>query len=154
MGEHPEHLLRQVHLAHAEVVVQPGQRAPAQVDCRIDVLLAVVHDRAELVPVIDLLVVHILHRRAGDDEPVEPLVAHLVKGFVKRLHVFGRGMGGAVGGRLQKGQLHLQRAVGQQPGQLGLGDDLGRHQVQNQDAQRADILGVGALAVHDKDVLL
>ena len=59
-----------------------------------------------------------------------------------------------MGGGFQKGDLHLQRAVGQQPGQLGLGDDLGGHQVQNQDAQRADVLALGTLAVHDKDVFM
>ena len=50
--------------------------------------------------------------------------------------------------------MHLQRGICQQTGDLGLGGDLGGHQVQDQDLQRPDMLGKGALAVHDKDVLL
>ena len=56
--------------------------------------------------------------------------------------------------RLQQGHVHLQRRVGQQPGDLGLGGDLGGHQVQDQDLQRADMLGRCPLPVHDKDVFL
>ena len=39
-------------------------------------------------------------------------------------------------------------------GQLGLCHDLGRHQVEDQDAQRADVLAHGALLMHDKDIFL
>ena len=129
MLKHAEHLLVQMHLGDAEVVVQPRQRTPAQVDGGVDVLLGVVHDAAELVPVVNVLVVQVLNRRAGDDHAVKALVFDLVKRLVERLHVLGRGVGRAVGRRLQKGDLHLQRAVCQQAGQLGLGHDLGRHQV-------------------------
>ena len=63
-----------------------------------------------------------------------------------------RDVGSRMAGRLQQGHVHLQRGVGQQPGDLGLGGDLGGHQVQDEDLQRADMLGKGALPVHDKDV--
>ena len=153
MLKHAEHFFWQMHLGNAKMVVQPGQRTPAQVDGGVDVLLGIVHDGAQLVPVVHILVVQVLDGRTGDDHAVEALVSYLVEALVEGLHVLRRGVGGVVGGGFQKGDLHLQRAVGQQPGQLGLGDDLGGHQVQNQDAQRADVLALGTLAVHDKDVL-
>lgn len=61
-------------------------------------------------------------------------------------------MGGRVAGSLQQGHVHLQRGVGQQPGDLGLGGDLGGHQVQDQNFQRTDMLRQRPLPVHDKDV--
>ena len=63
-------------------------------------------------------------------------------------------MGGRMAGRLEQGHVDLQRRVGQQPGDLGLGGDLGRHQIQDQDLQRADVLGGRPLPVHDEDILL
>ncbi len=65
-----------------------------------------------------------------------------------------RDVGCLMAGRLQQGHVHLQRGVGQQPGDLGLGGDLGGHQVQDQDLQRADMLGQRPLPVHDKDIFL
>lgn len=65
-----------------------------------------------------------------------------------------RHMGGRMAGGVQQGQLHLNGAVGQQPGQLGLGGNFGGHQVQRQNPQRADLLAFGPLAVHYKYVFL
>ena len=61
-------------------------------------------------------------------------------------------MGGRVAGGLQQGHVHLQRGVCQQPGDLSLGGDLGGHQVQDQNFQRANMLRQRPLPVHDKDV--
>ena len=129
--KHAEHFFWQMHLGNAKMIVQPGQRAPTQVDGGVDVLLGVVHDGTQLVPVVDILVVEILNGRAGDDHAVKALVFDLVEALVERLHVLGRGVGGVVGGGFQKGDLHLQRAVGQQTRQLGLGHNFCRHKVQN-----------------------
>ena len=102
-----EHLFRKMHLANAEMIVQPGQRTPAQMNGGVDVLLAVIHDGAQLVPVIHILVVQVLDGRAGDDHAVKTLVLHLVEGLVEGLHVLLGRVGGVVGGGLQKGQIHL-----------------------------------------------
>ena len=136
------------------MVVQARQRTPAKVDRRVDILLGVVHDPAKLVPIVHGLIVQILNGGAGDDHAVKTLVPDLIKGLVKSLHVLGCGVGRAMSGSLQKGDLHLQRAVCQQAGQLGLCHDLGRHQVEDQDAQRADVLAHRALLMHDKDIFL
>ena len=120
----------------------------------IDIRLAEIHDLAQLRPVIHLLKVHGLHRSAGDDHAIVAVMLHLVKGLIKGLQM-GRGdVRCLMAHRLQQGHVHLQRRVGQQPGNLGLGGDLGGHQVQDQDLQRADMLGRCPLPVHDKDVFL
>jgi len=64
-----------------------------------------------------------------------------------------RRMLGLMGGGLQKRQLHLQGRVAQKAGKLGLGDDLGGHQVEKQDLQRTDVLRDRAGLGHHKDVL-
>ena len=65
-----------------------------------------------------------------------------------------RNVGRRMAGRLQQGHVHLQRGICQQTGDLGLGGDLGGHQVQDQDLQRADVLGKGALTMHDEDIFV
>ena len=140
MFEHAEHLFGQQLLVHAVVVVQARLCAPAHVQGGVDIRLAEVHDLAQLRPVVHLLKIHSLHRRAGDDHAVVAVVLHLVKGLVECIQMGGRHMGGGVAGRLQQGHVHLQRRVGQQPGNLGLGGDLGGHQVQDEQLQRADVL--------------
>ena len=56
--------------------------------------------------------------------------------------------------RVDQLQLHLQRRVGELAHDLRLGGDLGGHQVQDQDLQRADVLGKGALTMHDEDIFV
>ena len=52
----------------------------------------------------------------------------------------GVGVGGDVAAGLQQLHLYLQGGVGQFAQQLGLCDDLGGHQVQDQQLQGADVL--------------
>ena len=57
-----------------------------------------------------------------------------------------------MGAGLQQLQFHLQRSVPQQSCQLGFCINLGRHQIQNQNLQRTDILGHGPGIGHDEYV--
>jgi hypothetical protein len=54
---------------------------------------------------------------------------------------------------MEKRDFHLQGRVGEQSQELGLGRDLGRHQIQDRDTQRTDILMLRAVFIHDKDIL-
>ena len=110
-------------------------------------------DLAQLLPVIDLLEGQLLHWSAGDDHAVVGVVLDLVKGLVEGEHVLGGGVLADVRGHHQQIHLHLQGGIAQQAGQLGLGGDLGGHEVEQQDLQRTDILGDGAVRRHDEDVL-
>ena len=71
-------MCRQQQLAHAVVVVQPGLCAPADMKGGVDVRFTEVHDLAQLVPIVHLLKIHGLHRRAGDDHAVVAIVLYLV----------------------------------------------------------------------------
>ena len=64
-------------LVDAVVVVKPRLCAPADVEGRIAVLLAPLHDVGDLVPISDLPERHLLDGRSRDEEAVVLLVAHL-----------------------------------------------------------------------------
>ena len=51
-------------------------------------------------------------------------------------------------------QLDLQGRVAQKAGELGFRIDFCGHQVQKQDAQRADILGQRTGLCHDEDIFI
>ena len=56
--------------------------------------------------------------------------------------------------QFHKRHLYLQRGVGEETYEVGLGGDLQRHEVKDDDAQRTDVLGMRAGVVHNEDVLL
>ena len=49
--------------------------------------LAPLHDLRQLVPVVDLLELHILHRRAGNNHTIKALAADLVKRHIKLIQM-------------------------------------------------------------------
>ena len=115
-------------------------------------LFGPIQDVGQFGPVVHFFEGQQFHRRAGDDKAVELLAAHLGKGFVVGDQVLGRDVLRLVRGGVQQGHFHLQRRVAQQAQQLGLGGDLGGHQVEDGDAQRADILVAGACFAHHEDI--
>jgi hypothetical protein len=112
-----------------------------------------VHQLDELGPVVDVLERQLLDRRAGDDEAVEALVAHLAERRVVLEQVLRRGVLRLVRLHVQELDLDLQGGVAEQAQQLRLGDHLRRHQVEDREPQRADVLVQGAVLAHDEDVL-
>ena len=120
----------------------------------MDVGLAPLHDLAQLRPVVHRLKLHQLHRRAGDDHAVEFAILQVIKGLVEGQKMLLGHILGLVGGHHHQLQMHLQGRVAKKTAQLGLGDDLGGHQVQQDDLQRTDLLGLRPGLGHDKDVFL
>ena len=59
-----------------------------------------------------------------------------------------------VGTGVHQFQIHLQRCIAQESAQLGLCGDLGGHQIQQHDLQRANILGAGPILGHNKYIFL
>ena len=154
MGIHARELFRQRDLLDPVVVEERGLGRPADVEGAVHVGLAPLHDPAELIPVFHLLKVQLLHRRAGDDHAVEIAVLYVLKIRVELEHVFLRGVFAHIGAGLHELQLHLQGRVAQQTGELGLRRNLGGHEIQQQNLQRADILRHGPVFGHDKDVFV
>ena len=121
--------------------------------CEKTLCSAPIHDVLQLIPVIDLFKGQVLHRRAGDDQSIKFLVADLIKGLVKSR------AGALRGCSCSRGWLVRSRVIStwsgelpKQAQQLGFGGDLGRHQVEDGDLQRADILVHRAVFTHHKDI--
>ena len=105
-------------------------------------------------PVAHLLVGQMLHRSAGDNHAVETLVAHQLEILVERPHVFDGRILGRVAAEFHEREFDLQRCVRQQAHHVGLRRYLQRHEVEDDDAQRADVLPSGARMVDDEYVFL
>ena len=83
MPEHAGELLRERVLRNAVVVVQSRLSRPADVERGMHMCFRPVHYFANLLPVVDLLKRKVLHRSAGDYEPVKVHVLYLVEGLVE-----------------------------------------------------------------------
>ena len=153
MLEHATRLCRQIVLLDTVMMVEPRLRAPTNMQRRVHMRGGPIHDLAELGPVVDLLERHLLHRRARDDQAVVVDVADVVERAVERLQVAGTHVRGLVRFGAQQVHLHLQRRVGELAHDLRLGGDLGGHEVEDEHAQRPDVLVQRAVLGHDKDVL-
>ena len=153
VAEAAEGLLRQRVLGHAVEVVQHGLPAPADREGRLDVGLGPVEDLGQLLPVGDVLEVEQLDRRAGDDQPVELARARLGEGLVEGGHVLVRGIARAVLGHADEREFDLERRRADDPGDLGFGLDLLRHQVYQPDLERADVLAQRRLLGHHHHAL-
>ncbi len=147
VGVDAEELLFEELFGQAVVVVETGLGPPADMEGAGDIGLAPGEDFAELGPVVDLLILHLLYRRACDDQAVEAALPQLVKGIVKLHQVGGRHIGRLVGAHPHEGDIELEGGVGQHAQQLQLRLLLGRHQVQDADLQRTDVLVDGSLFI-------
>ena len=152
VGEDAEELLAQVVLGDLIMVVQTGLGAPADVQGGMDVGLGPLHDLAQLIPVVHVGEVQVFYGGAGDDHAVVLLVFDLVKGSIEGGQVAGVGILRDVAKGMQQLHLDLKRRVGQLAQQLGLGNDLGGHQIQNQQIQGTDVLVHGPELRHNEDV--
>lgn len=147
-----EELLGQSAFLDAVMEVQPRLSSPADMEGGVDMRTAPGHDLTQLRPVLHLVEFQVLHRCPGDDQAVEILFTDLIEGGVEGGKMVLISMLGLIAGRAQQLYLDLKRGVGELAQDLGLGDDLGGHQIQDQHAQRADVLVHGPVFGHDKDV--
>ncbi len=146
---HAERLFGQLVFRHAVEMMDRGLCAPADVEAAMHVGLRPVEDAAQLVPVGHLLEGKRLHRRAGDDEAVEALGTNVLPLAVEGNDVLARRIAGDVIRDLDERQLHLERRGAEQPRELRLGPDLVRHEVQQADPHRPDVLAHGVGLAHD-----
>lgn len=132
-------------------VVEGGLGGPADVVGAVDVGLGPVEDAAEFVPVGDLFEGQEFDGGAGDDEAVEAVVADLLPGEVEGEQVLHGGVAGDVVGDAHEGEFDLEGGSSDEAGELGLGSDLIGHEVEEADAEGADILADGIGFAHDHD---
>ena len=117
-------------------------------------ILGPVDDLAQLVPVVDLLERHLLDRRAGDDQAVVVVVPEVLERVVELDQVILGDVLRLVGRDAHEVDVHLQRRLGDQAQDLGLGLDLLGHEVEDRHAQGADVLLARGLLVQREDGLL
>ena len=149
---HAGKLLGQKMLANAVMVIEACLRTPADVEGAVHVRLGPFHDLAELFPVFYLFKGHELHGRTRDDHTVEVLVAHILEGLVEGEQVRARSVLGLMALGVHERQVHLKGRVAEKAGKLGLGHDLGGHEVEQEYAQGADVLREGARFCDNEDI--
>lgn len=135
MGEDAEELFAQIIFGDLVVVIQPGLGPPADVERGVDMSFGPFHDLAELIPVVHVGEIQILHRCSGDDHAVILLILDLMEGRIKGRQVLGVSILGNVAQGVEQLYLDLERRVGELAQQLGLGDDLSGHQIQDKQVQ-------------------
>ncbi len=112
--------------------------------------LGPVHDLAKLRPVFHLLKGNLFHRRAGYDKSIKVFLPDIVQSHVKLIQVGSIRMGSGMAGHFHKSNLRLNREIRQHPQDIQLGVLLQRHEIQNRNPQRANLLCLGAGLIHHK----
>ena len=111
-------------------------------------------DVLHLLPITYIFELQLLNGSASDNHAVILLIPHLLKSTVEHHHVFdGRVLGG-VALQFHKTDFELQGSVRQEPYQICFRRNLQRHQVEDDNLQRTDILHVSTGIVHHEDVLM
>ena len=110
------------------------------------------HNLNQLRPVIDFLEIHLFNRSTGNDKAVIILVFNIIKGLVKFEQMVFRRVCRFMSCCLNQVDLNLDRRVGKTAENLCFRNDFGRHEIEDRNAERADVLGGRAMVRHDKDV--
>ena len=154
LAEHTKHLAVERIFGHAIVVVESRLCRPTDVKRTGDVGFHPLENLGHLIPIRHLFVSELFDGGAGDDHAVELLFLEDVEILVEHHHVLDGRILGGVALEFHKTYLQLQGRIGEQPHQVGLRGNLERHEVEDDDAQRTDVLRVGARVVHHEDILL
>ena len=110
------------------------------------------HDLTQFFPVIYLIEFQIFHRSTGDDQTVELLGLHLIKGSIKGIEMGTVRIMPHIAGGLKQFHLNLKGSVGKFAKQLRFGHDFCGHQIKDQQAQGTDVLMYGPIFGHHKDI--
>ena len=113
-----------------------------------------VENLRNFIPVVHLFVFQMFHRRPCDNHSIKLFILHQLKVPVKGFHVFNGGILVCVAFHLHESDFNLQRRIGKQANQVCFSRDFQRHQVQNDNAQRTDVLRGSPRIVYDEDVFL
>ena len=134
-------------------MVQSGLGGPTDIKGGSDMGTCPVENLLDFVPIVHLLVIEMFYWRTGNNHTIELLFLHQFEITVESFHVLHRRILRRVPLHFHERDLDLQRRVGQQTDKVGLCRNFQRHEVQYDNAQRADVLRRGPRAVDDKDVL-
>ena len=151
--EHAEQLVAAIMLQHAMEMIEERLSTPADAKPAEAMCPRPVHDLGQLFPIGDLFEGKPLDRRAGHDQRIEELILHILKAPVEAAQIGRLGMARRVARRGHQDQFDLQRRIAEQAGELDLRLLLFRHQVQQEQPQRPDILTKRLFLRHHIDLL-
>ena len=106
----------------------------------MDIGLGPVKDAGKLFPIGDVIKVQMLYRGTGDDQPIEFLVGDFLERAVEAFKVICGRIARLVVGHADQAEFDLQGRGPDQPRELVFCLDFFRHQVQQGNAQRPDVL--------------
>ena len=140
-------------LLDAVMIIESRLSSPADVDRGEHVLLGMLHEQSQVLPVIDFLKGNLLHRSTRDDHSVELLALDLIERNIKLLEM--RQIFHLAMVRLHHDELevYLKRCIGQHSHQLDLCGLQRRHEVQDSDLQRTYLLLASTGIGHDEYAL-
>ena len=105
-----------------------------------DVGLAPFHDLHQFFPVIHFFIFHLFYRRTGDNHSVELLIFQYIEVMIERLHVLYRCILRGMTLEFHESHFDLKRRIREETYQVCLGGNLDRHQVEDHNLQRTDVL--------------
>ena len=152
MPEKTEHFLIQRFLLKPVEMIQGRLGGPAEKDRRGHMRICPVHDLRQLLPVIHFLEFHLFHRGAGNDHTVKLHIFQFRKSLVKLIQMTERGVFCLMAFHRHESHIHLKRRVGQRSQKLKFRFLFQRHQIQDQDLDRADILMDRPFFIHHKNI--
>lgn len=138
-------LFRQEMFLDPVMVIQSGLGAPAIIKDGKDVALGPFHVFREFLPVVDVFEVIAFDGRSRDEEAVIVAVFDVLEFQVGRVQVGVVRVGRFVRDRAAEIDFDLDGGISQKAQQHELRRFFQGHQVQNQDAQGADVLRMGPL---------
>src|SRR5579871_6091330 len=148
MFEQPERLLLALVAIYVVEELEGRLSAPTKEETGKGVRRRPIEDFGDFRPELLLLDAILEGVDAGDDEAVELLVANVSKGAVEFANMVGGRVarvtpcGDAANIRVcrHEGQVHLQHRIAEPQGKLPLGRNLVRHEIDNGDLERTDVL--------------
>ena len=140
LTEHTELLLWQLVFGYSIVIVKSGLRSPTDVHSACNVSVGPFKHLRYLIPIAHVFKFQMFYRRTGYNHSVKLLVLQYIKIFVEHHHVLYWCIFGSVALQFHEVYFHLQRSVGKQAHEIGLGRYLQRHEIENHNAKRSYIL--------------
>ena len=140
MPEKTEHFFVQFAFLQAIVVIKTCLGSPAQINSGGNMGICPVHDLCQFIPVVYLFKFHLFYRCTGNDHSIVFILFQFREGLIEFIQMTHGGIFRLMALYCHKGHIHLKRGIGQRTQKLQLCLLLQRHQVQNQDLDRPDIL--------------
>ena len=91
-------------------------------------------------PIVHILKRHLFYRCTGDNHPIELLILQYIEVMIERLHVLYRCILRGMTLEFHESHFDLKRRIREETYQVCLGGNLDRHQVEDHNLQRTNVL--------------